>query len=173
MVEEQEKLDNEEQGLGVGQQLQRAREDKKVTIEQAASDLKVTKEIISYLETEQWHRLYSRTYARGYLANYIKYLELPQNVLLATFSLDYQEHDDIFKRNHLPVEGKGNHRGLYIILSVILILLVVVMAYAYFSTQKISNNVSENMTKDDAIAVFLSTERLPQAPLVHDEVKVS
>ncbi len=171
MVEEQDKLDNEEQALGVGQQLQRAREDKKITIEQAASDLKVTKEIITYLESEQWHRLYGRTYARGYLANYLKYLGLPQNVLLATFSLDYQEHDDIFKRNLLPVESKGKHRGLYIILSVFLILLIVT-AYVYSSSQEISNNVSENTSKDAATAVFSPTERLPQ-PLVNDEVEVS
>jgi cytoskeleton protein RodZ len=49
----------------------------------------VSKSIISYIETEQWSKLPARTYARGYFANYVRYVGLPYEEMMAQFDLTY------------------------------------------------------------------------------------
>ena len=56
---------------GIGHRLQQARERKKLTIAEAASQLRFTRATVIHLEQEEWDKLHSRTYARGYLLNYV------------------------------------------------------------------------------------------------------
>lgn len=115
---------NDQQTVSLGEQLRRAREAKKLTVEKVASELRVKKDIIRHLEAENWSALYGRTYARGYFINYVKYLGLPQNVLMATFNIHYQTvGNDIKDELPLPIkkERKRAVNSLFIAFSVMLI----------------------------------------------------
>lgn len=82
-----------QQTVSLGEQLRRAREAKKLTTEKVAAELRVRDEVIVNLEAENWQQLYGRTYARGYFINYVKFLGLPQNVLMAAFTIHYKADD--------------------------------------------------------------------------------
>ena len=74
---------------GIGLKLQQAREQKKLTIAEVATQLRFTRTTIDHLEQEDWAKLHSRTYARGYLLNYVKFLGLPSDEILTIFNEQY------------------------------------------------------------------------------------
>lgn len=73
----------------LGEQLQDARKKKNLSIADVAAQLRINKEIVTYLETQQWDKMPGRTYARGYFANYVRFLGLPHDEMLALFNLEY------------------------------------------------------------------------------------
>lgn len=73
----------------LGARLQQARENKKLSVAEVATQLRLTRDIIIYLENQQWDKLHGRTYARGYFASYVKFLGLPQEEMLAVFNDEY------------------------------------------------------------------------------------
>lgn len=112
----------DEQTVSLGERLRRTREEKKLTVEKVAADLRLTRETIVNLEAENWHKLYAKTYARGYFINYVKYLGLPQNVLTATFNFHYQVDHDVNEKPQLtePVK-KSSVVPIFIAISAIVI----------------------------------------------------
>ncbi|AFJ02170.1 hypothetical protein Q7C_1008 [Methylophaga frappieri] len=96
---------------GIGYRLQQAREAKKLSIAEASVQLRLTRTIIMHLEQEAWDSLYSRTYARGYLLGYARFLGLPEDEILADFNTHYGHVDrptsllikqDLPEHNQLP-----------------------------------------------------------------------
>lgn len=111
----------------VGERLRLAREDKKITIAEVAAQLRLTKDNVAYLETDQWDKLHGRPYARGYFSNYVNFLGLPHNEMLALFNLEYTTADpsmDGFKRPE-------NNNGFPVVAVSLLIIIAVVAWFAY------------------------------------------
>lgn len=77
----------------LGARLQQARESKNLSLAEVATQLRLTKDIVMHLETQQWDKLHGRTYARGYFASYVKFLGLPQEEMLAVFNDEYKQSD--------------------------------------------------------------------------------
>jgi cytoskeleton protein RodZ len=75
----------------LGARLQQARENKKLSLAEVATQLRLTKDIVMHLEAQQWDKLHGRTYARGYFASYVKFLGLPQEEMLAVFNDEYKQ----------------------------------------------------------------------------------
>lgn len=73
----------------LGERLRQAREAKKYTVAEVAAQLRLTKDIVDHMENQDWDKLNGRTYARGYFANYVKFLGLPYEEMLAMFNLEY------------------------------------------------------------------------------------
>ncbi|HDZ16314.1 MAG TPA: hypothetical protein ENI26_05785 [Methylophaga aminisulfidivorans] len=73
----------------IGARLKQKRESKQFSVAEVAAQLRLTKEIIIYLETQQWEKLHGRTYARGYFSSYVRYLNLPYDEMLAVFDDEY------------------------------------------------------------------------------------
>lgn len=73
----------------VGTRLRIARESKNITIDEVAAQLRLTIENVAYLETDQWDKLHGRSYASGYFSNYVNFLGLPHDEMLALFNLEY------------------------------------------------------------------------------------
>ena len=97
--------DNEiiiEKNLTLGKRLCQAREAKKLTIADIASELRLSKQTIELIENERWSELHGRAYARGYFTNYVKYLGLPEDEFLAAFNIEYTIADPTLSvaRNH-------------------------------------------------------------------------
>ncbi|MDQ7073005.1 MAG: helix-turn-helix domain-containing protein [Gammaproteobacteria bacterium] len=116
----------------VGERLQVAREAKKITITEVVAQLRLTKETIVYLESDQWDKLHGRPYARGYFSNYVTFLGLPHDEMLALFNLEYTTTEpsiDGFKRTE-PVKDDGVGLG-WLKAVFVLALIGAVAWYAY------------------------------------------
>jgi cytoskeleton protein RodZ len=87
----------------IGDRLREAREAKNYTLSEVAAQLRLTKDIIAHMESQEWDKLNGRTYARGYFANYVKFLGLPYEEMLAVFNLEYTAKEpavDLKHRGH-------------------------------------------------------------------------
>ena len=134
----------------VGQRLREAREAKKITIAEVAAQLRLTKGAITYLETDQWEQLYGRAYARGYFANYVKFLSLPQDELLSAFNLEYKISEPEIRAHQLPPQKKSR---LVPFLFIITILVLTWFAYQQWQVVK-DNNIEaiDKMELDDGFS---------------------
>ncbi len=115
----------------VGERLRLAREAKKVTISEVVAQLRLMKENIVYLESDQWDKLHGRPYARGYFSSYVNFLGLPHAEMLALFNMEYTSKEpsiDGFKRSG---NNDQNGAGSAWFKSLLLIILLAAAWFAY------------------------------------------
>ena len=125
----------------VGEQLKSAREAKNYTIAEVAAQLRLTREVIRYLETGNWDELHGRAYARGYFVSYVDFLGLDQDELLVEFNAQYKRSPD-------PVRAANPHqiyekRRYSLLPFIILALVLLLLWFAFEQRQPISNALEE------------------------------
>lgn len=87
----------------VGQQLRAAREARQLTIEEAASQLRLAVRHLDALEHEDLSRLPDPSYVCGYLRAYAKFLNLPSNEIVENFP-GVREHVRSVKSTVMPTK---------------------------------------------------------------------
>ena len=121
----------------VGARLKQAREAKKYTVAEVAAQLRLTKDIVTYLENQQWEKLHGRTYARGYFASYVKFLGLPFDEMLAVFNLEYSAKEpDLNLLHHRHAEDDRPFPWLSMGL-ILVVMLVIWLAYQQWSSTQL------------------------------------
>lgn len=70
-----------DQPISLGKQLKKAREDRGVSLLVAAQTLKLPASVIESMESDQFDRLGASVYVRGHLSAYLRWLDLPQDML--------------------------------------------------------------------------------------------
>lgn len=116
----------------VGDKLRAAREQKQLTIEQVADELRVLKSTVTALETMNWPKLHSRIYARGYFINYVKFLGLAVDPMVNLFNQQYDYRQDA---PNLVSHHVANERTLPILPIVVSVLVLLVAIFAYLQWQ--------------------------------------
>jgi cytoskeleton protein RodZ len=116
---------------GVGDRLKEAREAKKYTQSEVAAQLRLGKEIVVALETHDWDGLHGRTYARGYFANYVRFLGLPFDEMMALFNLEYSGKPSDVNLKHVG-DNKTSGSKVWMLW---LLLIIVVGVVAYYASQ--------------------------------------
>ena len=76
----------ESANLTIGQKLQKARKALNLHEDDVASELHLGKEIIIWLENDDFKKIAAPTYARGYLSNYAKLLKISEKEILDDFA---------------------------------------------------------------------------------------
>lgn len=122
---------------GIGYRLQQARERKKLTIADAATQLRFTRATVINLEQEEWDKLHSRIYARGYLLSYAKFLGLPSDDMLSAFNAQYGDTErerpsTLLKSKTLPVEKPFPWLSSLLI---VMVLIIAVLAIQFWPQQ--------------------------------------
>ncbi len=155
---------------GIGQRLQQARERKKLSIADAASQLRFTRAAVIHLEQEEWDKLHGRIYARGYLLSYVKLLGLPTEDMLSAFNAQYGETErerpsKIFMTKPLPDEKPFPWLSSLLI---IIVLAIAVVAYQYWE-QRANEPVQESSNQTLNNTMPLS---VPNADLLDDDIGI-
>jgi len=143
--------------LTVGHQLKQAREAKKITISEVAAQLRLTKESITYLETNQWDKLHGRAYARGYLSSYVNFLALPKEELLAAFNIEYKT-EELVQTYPQKVTAQNQSR-LVPFLLVGIVFIVIGFSYQQWQApiEVKSEQQVEVMKEEEAVDAFSSS----------------
>ncbi len=143
----------------LGARLKAVREEKKLTIAEVASQLRLVRGNIELLEQGRWDQLHGRAYARGYLISYIKFLGLPETELLAAFDKEYsaavntpQPQNQQAKKSGLPASAKV---GVFL-----LILGGIVWFYYPLWSHKLGSWIAQDKTADPSM---LSAEKKESA----------
>jgi cytoskeletal protein RodZ len=74
-----------------GEKLQQARLEKGLSLEDVAKSTKIKTEFLSDIETGQYQKLPSAAYASGFVRNYARFLNLPDEEILALFRREFDE----------------------------------------------------------------------------------
>lgn len=80
--------------LKASQKLQEARLNKNLTLEEVSKATKIKAEFLMSIEKGEFHKLPSRTYAHGFVRNYIDFLGLPKKETLALFRREFNAEQD-------------------------------------------------------------------------------
>lgn len=144
----------------VGERLCQARQAKKITIADVATELRLTKQTIELIENEQWSELHGRAYARGYFSNYVKFLGLPEDEFLAAFNIEYTVAEPILigARHHVEISNKK-------IVWLPSLLLITVAIIAWFAYQQMQNTTE--VVSDEVSSLFPIT--LANSAISNDE----
>lgn len=102
----------------VGAELRRARESRQLSVNEVANALKISVRQVEALEADQWERLPGRTFVRGFVRNYARYLRLDGEGLLARLAQNETPETPRIEVPHeveaeLPQPGRGHRRDLF------------------------------------------------------------
>ncbi|HAO25481.1 MULTISPECIES: RodZ domain-containing protein [unclassified Methylophaga] len=131
--------------VDVGKRLRDAREAKKISVTDAAAQLRVTRDAIVHLEEQNWDRLHGRTYARGYFLSYVKFLGLPQDEMLAGFNIEFSENESR-SPSVAPIQQIKPAKSAFPWLPLILLIIVAVgawFAYQQWQTHQVNSLAEE------------------------------
>lgn len=175
--------------VDVGRRLREAREAKKISISDAAAQLRVTRSAIVHLEEQDWDKLHGRTYARGYFLSYTKFLGLPQDEMLAGFNIEFTETD---KRSPsvAPIQQIKPAKSTFPWLPLILLITVAVLTWFAYqqwqANQLVQNNepaeqtllepLDETANENNAAPVPITESNeisLEEQPLIPNETDTS
>ena len=123
--------------IKVGQKLQEERLKKELTIEQVSEATKIRTEFLEAIEESQYERLPSPAYAHGFVRNYAKFLNLPEEEMLAIFRREF----DVNKAFDVLPKGLSQSREFsikrlrpnrsFIFAGIAIIILLVFIIYQY------------------------------------------
>ena len=140
-----------ETSTSIGAQLRQAREEKKLTIAEVVVLLKLSKDTLTNLEADNWEDLHGRTYARGYLISYVKFLGLPEDVLLSAFSTEYIS-TEIENTGSQQLSKKTEFPWLPVIM-IVIVLVITWFAYQQWqaAVQEETDAASVSQLQDDSL----------------------
>ncbi|RKZ91602.1 MAG: hypothetical protein DRQ40_09690 [Gammaproteobacteria bacterium] len=160
----------------IGEQLRQAREEKKLTLAEVAALLKLALDTLTKLEADDWEALHGRTYARGYLISYVKFLGLSEDELLSTFNTEYKP-TEIEKTGPQKLNNDTDFPWLPVIM-IVIVLVITWFAYQQWQvTENDGASVSELQSNEpsneqSAVDTFYSSvvEPLPKSDSDIDQV---
>ena len=86
-----------QQQLSIGQMLHQARTGRGLSVQQVASQLNLSQQLITQLEQDQFNGNMQETYVKGYIRAYAKLLKIPEKQLKAAFNRDSAGHQHVAK----------------------------------------------------------------------------
>ena len=115
--------------LSIGKRLRLCREQKKITIVEVASQLRLLKENIENIESDQWDKLHGRAYARGYFLSYVRFLGLPEIDMLEAFDHEYKSSSQESNAAIVMLDKEKKGRPWLSFLFILIVISVIVSAY--------------------------------------------
>lgn len=158
--------------LSVGELLRQAREQRQLTLEDVAKQLKLKVEVLRSLESDQPDKAILPTFMRGYLKSYARFLKLPEQDVLHRFEQTHQLKSSPVKMMRTFSNGSVRQRveRRFIRLTWLLVTLLIVFLVSWFwqsaRETPVLSEVSEvapviiNDTTDQALVATL--ERLEE-----------
>jgi len=117
----------------VGEQIKAAREANGISLEKAASDLKISKRHLESLEEGNYGSFPAQIYVRGFLSNYSKYLGLdPKSVLEQYSKLMLPERESYESPLQVKKAPRRLARNRVAMLAITLLIIIVCLIALYF-----------------------------------------
>jgi len=151
----------------LGETLQRARQTKGITIEDAERVTRIPKRYLEALEVENYSILPAPVYARGFLRSYAAYLGLDAQDLLPFFPVGHVEEPRLEPLPEVRQPRTWNMNGVIAMAVVAALIAIVIVLYSVgrddgsSAFQNLGNGDGQNNTPD----VFTGSDTIPDGPL--------
>ncbi len=157
--------------MSIGEVLKKAREEKKLTLEQAQRDTKIQLKVLASLETDAFSKLPNPTYVKGFIKQYAQYLGLDPEPLLNEYAslnpqtppqeIAVKSEDEKIKTAASPVKKKSN-------LTTIILASVIVVLVAGLGLSKLIGKVASAPKAKKVVSVKASKKEKPKPLLVKE-----
>lgn len=124
-----------------GKILKKKRREKNLTLNQVEEAIKIKKKFLKFLEEEQFEKLPSEIYARGFIKNYAEFLGLSSEKLLAIFRRQFRGRKPAFlkKKEEEPFFKITPERARWV---GVLILFFLFLGYLFRQSQFLTSGPS-------------------------------
>ncbi|MCP1727328.1 cytoskeleton protein RodZ [Natronospira proteinivora] len=133
----QDDLADKQSSAGPGERLRQQREDRGLSLGQAAQELRVLSSILQALEENRFEVLEAPIFVRGHLRNYARLLELPETEVLQEYeaTLPEEVHFDPKVNHHRqePVVGGGTPRWIFPVAWLVVIAMLLMGALWWYA----------------------------------------
>jgi len=147
--------------LILGEKLKEERLIKNLSLKDVSKSTKIKEVFLEYIENGEYEKLPSSSYARGFVNNYIKFLNLPEEEMMALFRREFDEEKDysvlpkgLDQNQEFPLSGFRIRQTAVIIFIIFLIFL----GYILFSYRYAFLNPPLNITTPKNGSVILTSE---------------
>jgi len=117
-----------------GEKFYKERKKLNLSLGEVSKATKIRESFLSAIEKSEYKKLPAGTYAYGFVRNYAKFLELPENEMLALFKREYAEEkflkvlpEGLTKNENFPLSKFKFSQALKIIPVVLIILLIYIL----------------------------------------------
>lgn len=145
--------------IHAGIKLYEERARKKLTLEEVSKATKIKPSFLLAIETGEYVRLPSSTYARGFVRNYAKFLGLPENEILALFKREYDGEkfvrvlpEGLLRHDDFPLKRIKLAQTFKILILIFIVLLI----YLVFQYRSAFFNPSLNVSLPAENSIVLS-----------------
>lgn len=154
--------------VSVGQQLGEARGARGLTVVDVARSLKISQRQVEALETDDWSSLPCTTIIRGFVRNYARLLDLDPEALMSELGrVQMPQGPELEMPTGIPVsisqEKKADRRDYVRVLSGMIILVMAVLAYFFFSQEVWQSAVSALNAATQSSELAIEQEQAPAA----------
>lgn len=166
--------------IKIGQKFLEEREKKGLTLEEVSKATKIKVEFLRAIEKGEYNKLPSKTYAHGFVKNYIDFLGLPKKENLALFRREFDE-DKVFKvlpgslgSKEFSVGGRFS-QGVFFIVSILIIFIAYILFQYRFAILppplEVSNPKKGAVVSSSVVIVSGITD--PNATVFINEIPVT
>jgi cytoskeleton protein RodZ len=145
----------------IGLFLKTEREKKGLTVDYMAKVTRLRKYYIEALENEDWDKLPSRVFIKGFLRTYSKGLGLNYDEVIGRFESSVPVHDGLPKPLLPPSKNNKKYVFLFVALGIIALCLFIVI---------FMKNTGSNVTKPGGAAAKVTENKNAQSPDNHKDV---
>ena len=149
--------------VNIGKELQRKRSELNLDERQVATQLKIPIEQVRALESNEFDYFRSATFARGYLKNYVRLIELDEGRILGAF--DGAQDDD--EPGVQPINKNGNQAQMadpiVILVSVVIGAMLIFLAFWWPTMMQESPIISTEQSVEQ------TAEKAPSEPVLVEE----
>lgn len=145
--------------IHAGIKLYEERARKKLTLEEVSKATKIKLSFLLAIETGEYVRLPSSTYAHGFVRNYAKFLGLPENEILALFKREYDGEkfvkvlpEGLLKHDDFPLKRIKLAQAFKILILIFIALLI----YIIFQYRSAIFNPSLSISSPKENSIVLS-----------------
>lgn len=160
----------EYQTISLGQYLKNEREQKGLSIDEAALETNIAKKYIEALEKDEYGFFPAEMYVTGFLSSYIEMLELDKELVLSMYKRAVNKEKEapleVFYDLHTPSRG-AKKSGRWIVLSIPILLIFGVIFVLNFKSKPSSQQdskaqISDYSARKNAITIEVSLIELEQ-----------
>lgn len=132
-------VSNSPELISIGEQLRRAREEKGLTVEQIATKLNLTSQVVKALEQDDEAHLPDNVFTRGYVRSYAKLVQLDPTALLAgAKEVGIRENKGIKSVQEMKTSRHGS-RGRFWLFAFICLAILVALGYYWWHEQQLKD----------------------------------
>lgn len=135
-------VSNSPELISIGEQLRRAREEKGLTIEQIATKLNLTSQVVKALEQDDEAHLPDNVFTRGYVRSYAKLVQLDATALLVgAKEVGIRENKGIKSVQEMKTSRHGS-RGRFWLFAFICLAILVGLGYYWWYEQQVKDQTA-------------------------------